>query len=146
MMPLPQERTSVFAVPHEVTRNTENAHGKTYRVRCSTRRCSLWLVALFVVFIRGFHIDCFRCLFFCRSPRTRSCPWLVQRRIAPFGTLISSHTSPERISHSDGHAVIKVLCSVHDHNSENVEAFPYIQEVGNCVRKRIIPRSRKSVL
>ena len=57
MMPSPQERTSVFAVSHEVTRNTENAHGKTYRVLCSTRRCSVWMAALFVVFVRGFQID-----------------------------------------------------------------------------------------
>lgn len=73
-------------------------------------------------------------------------PLLFQRRIALLDTLVSSHITPERISHSDGHAVIKVLCAEHDHNSENIDALPYIQEVGNCVQKRIIPCSRKSVL
>ena len=83
MMPLPQERTSVFAVPHEVTRNKENVHGKTYRVRCSTRRCSLWLAALFVVFIRGLHIDCFRCLFFAVLPESVPAPAVSAAYCAP---------------------------------------------------------------
>ena len=83
MMPLPQERTSVFAVPHEVTRNKENAHGKTYRVRCSTRRCSIWMAALFVVFVRGFHIDCFRCLFFAVLPEPVPAPGLFSGVLRP---------------------------------------------------------------
>ena len=73
-------------------------------------------------------------------------PLPFQRLISLLGTLVSLRTSLERISHSDGHAVIKVLCAEHDHNSENIDALPYIQEVGNCVQKRIIPCSQKSVL
>ena len=73
-------------------------------------------------------------------------PLPFQRRIALLGRLVSLRTSPERISHSDGHAVFKVLCAEHDHNSENFDALPYIQEVGNYAQKRIIPRSRKFVL
>lgn len=54
-------------------------------------------------------------------------PLAFQRRIALLDMLVSSHISQERISHSDGHAVIKVLCVEHDHNSENIDALPYIQ-------------------
>ena len=52
-----QERASHFTVSHEVVRNGENAHGAAYSVRCSARRCSVWIAACFVVVVRGFHVD-----------------------------------------------------------------------------------------
>ena len=75
-------------------------------------------------------IDC-SSLRFAVLPKSVPAPG-SQRRFVPFGTLISSHTSPGNISISDGHAVVKMReyrCMTY--HTKNFHPFPYIQEVGN---------------